>query len=367
MKIVVDINHPAHVHYFKNFIWEMQKRGHEILITASEKDISYTLLDNYGFSYVKIGNYGKSILQKMINIPVLDLKMYLAVRKFQSDLFLGFGSIRAAHVSKLMRKPYIAFDDSEPSPFEHLLYVPFADAILTPTSFKKNFGKRHYFYKGYIELCYLHPNYFSPDPSSLEILGENPDSHFVLMRFVAWNAMHDVGKKGFDLASKIHIVMEIAKQMNVYISSEGVLPKELEPYKIKIPPEKIHDIIYYSQMFIGDSQTMTTEAALLGTPAIRCNSFVGEQDMGNFIELERDYGLIFNYSDPKLVLDKALALLKEPRLKLNWAEKRKVLLKDKIDVTSLMVWVVEKYPQIFTELWDHPEFQGRFASDIGVL
>jgi predicted glycosyltransferase len=25
MKIVVYINHPANVHYFKNFIWEMQK------------------------------------------------------------------------------------------------------------------------------------------------------------------------------------------------------------------------------------------------------------------------------------------------------------------------------------------------------
>lgn len=343
MKIVVDINHPAHVHYFKNFIWEMQKKGHEILITASEKDISYTLLDNYGFSYVKIGNYGKSILQKMINIPVLDLKMFLAVRKFRPDLFLGFGSIRAAHVSKVMRKPYVAFDDSEPSPFEHILYVPFADAILTPTSFRKNFGRKHHFYNGYIELSYLHPYYFSPNPSSLEIIGENPDSRFVLMRFVAWNAMHDVGKKGFDLASKIRAVKEISKEMNVYISAEGVLPKELEPYKIKIPPEKIHDILYYSQMLIGDSQTMTTEAALLGTPAIRCNSFVGEHDMGNFIELECDYGLIFNFSDSKLAIDKALVLLKEPHLKLNWAEKRKELLKNKIDVTSFMVEYIENF------------------------
>ena len=357
MKIVVDINHPAHVHYFKNFIWEMQKRGHEILITASEKDISYILLDKYGFSYTKIGNYGKSILQKMINIPILDLKMYLSVRRFQPDLFLGFGSIRAAHVSKLIGRPYIAFDDSEPSPFEHILYVPFADAILTPTSFRKNFGKKHLLYKGYIELCYLHPRYFSPDPLSLEIIGENPDSKFVLMRFVAWNAMHDVGKKGFDLASKIRLVKEISKEMNVYISAEGVLPEELEPYKLKIPPEKIHDILYYSQMLIGDSQTMTTEAALVGTPAIRCNSFVGEQDMGNFMELERDYGLIFNFNDPKLAIEKAITLLKTPYLKVNWAEKRKALLHDKIDVTSLMVWFIENYPQSFAESMKHPDQQ----------
>lgn len=354
MKIVVDINHPAHVHYFKNFIWEMQKKGHDILITASEKDISYILLDNYGFSYRKIGNYGKSILQKMLNIPLLDVTMFQAVRKFQPDLFLGFGSIRAAHISWLMRKPYIAFDDSEPSPFEHILYVPFSEAILTPTSFRKNFGKKHLFYKGYIELSYLHPHFFLPNPSSLEIIGEDPASKFALMRFVGWGAIHDVGKKGLNPASKIRAVKEIAKKMNVYINAEGALPRELEPYKIKIPPEKIHDILYYSQIFMSDSQTMTTEAALLGTPAVRCNSFVGEYDMGNFIELERDYGLIFNYSDSKLAIDKALALLDEPHLKSDWAEKRNRLLKEKIDVTALMIWFIENYPRSFSEMKEHP-------------
>jgi predicted glycosyltransferase len=107
MKIVVDINHPAHVHYFKNFIREMQKRGHEILITASEKEISYRLLDAYGFSYIKLGNYGKSILEKIVNLPLLDFRMYKAVKRFNPDLFLGFGSIRAAHVSRILKKPCI--------------------------------------------------------------------------------------------------------------------------------------------------------------------------------------------------------------------------------------------------------------------
>ncbi len=89
MKIVVDINHPAHVHYFKHFIWEMTRRGHDILITASEKEIAYQLLDLYGFQYVKIGNYGRSILQKLVNVPILDVKMYQAVKKFNPDIFLG--------------------------------------------------------------------------------------------------------------------------------------------------------------------------------------------------------------------------------------------------------------------------------------
>jgi hypothetical protein len=29
MNILVDIGHPAHMHFFKNFLWDMQKKGHD--------------------------------------------------------------------------------------------------------------------------------------------------------------------------------------------------------------------------------------------------------------------------------------------------------------------------------------------------
>jgi hypothetical protein len=75
MRIIVDVNHPGHVHFFKNCIWELQQKGHEILITASEKDVTFNLLDNCGFEYVNLGNYGKSAFQKLVNILIMDLKM----------------------------------------------------------------------------------------------------------------------------------------------------------------------------------------------------------------------------------------------------------------------------------------------------
>jgi len=52
MNIVVDINHPADVHLFKNFISKMKEKGHKILITATKKDVSIKLLDNYDFDYI---------------------------------------------------------------------------------------------------------------------------------------------------------------------------------------------------------------------------------------------------------------------------------------------------------------------------
>jgi uncharacterized protein len=68
--------------------------------------------------------------------------MFQTVKEFDPDIFLGFGSIRAAHVAALLRSPYIALDDTEHARFEHMLYVPFTDAVLLPTSFKKDFGDR---------------------------------------------------------------------------------------------------------------------------------------------------------------------------------------------------------------------------------
>jgi predicted glycosyltransferase len=351
MKIVVDINHPAHVHYFKNFIWEMKRRGNEVLITASEKEISFTLLRNYGFDFINLGTYGNSVSKKFINIPFMDLKMYKAVKRYKPDIFLGFGSIRAAHVSKLMKKPCIAFDDTEHAKWEHRLYVPFTDAILTPACFKKDFGKKQIRYNGYTELAHLHPNYFTPNPAVMDEMGLSKDDTFIILRFVSWTAGHDVGHSG--IKNKIELVRALEKYGRVFITSEGQLPKELGEYKIKVSPEKLHDLLYYASLYVGEGGTMATEAAVLGIPSIYVSSLVGT--MGNFIELEQKYGLMFNYNNPNKAMNKALELIQKSDLKEEWRKKREKLLKDKIDVTAFMVWFIENYPESFKKLKENPQ------------
>jgi predicted glycosyltransferase len=348
VRIVVDINHPGQVHYFKNFIRDVRAHGHEVLVTASEKEITFRLLREYGLDFVPLGSYGNTLAKKALNIPRLDLKMYAAVRKFRPDVFLGFGSIKNAHVSRLMRKPAIAFDDTEPSPVEHMLYVPFTDAILTPSCFRKDFGKKHIRYDGYIELAYLHPDYFRPDPAVLDLAGIGKDDPYSVLRFVGWDAANDIGRTGFDLTTKRRAVRELEKYGRVFISSEQPLPADLEPYRLVAPPGQIHHLLHYAQLLVGDSGTMTTEAALLGTPAVRCDSiYAGGEGFGNFAELERRYGLIYNIASPQEALDRALTLISRPGLKREWRTRRDALLKDKIDVNAFMVRFVEQYPESF--------------------
>lgn len=357
MRIVVDVNHPAQVHFFKNFIWEIQRRGHEVLVTASKKDLTQYLLTKYNFDCCFFGGYGDSIIKKIINVPIIDLKMYRSVKSFQPDLFLGFGSIRAAQVAKLMGKPCINFDDDE---YSYPYYHHFVDAICGFSGFKID-GPKVIKINGFKELAYLHPHHFKPNPAVLEASGISPSEKFSLVRFVSWKAFHDVGKKGFDARSKVNLIEELSEQSNVFISSEAPLPEKLERYRLPIPPENIHDFLYYATLLVSDSQTMTTEAAVLGTPAVRSNSFVGKNDMGNFIELEKKYKLIFNCESEETALNAAVTILNIPGVKDEWAKRREKLLKDKIEVTTFMVWFIENYTKSFAEMKENPEIQYKFG------
>jgi predicted glycosyltransferase len=139
----------------------------------------------------------------------------------------------------------------------------------------------------------------------------------------------------------------LGKYARVFISPEAKLPEDLEQYKLSIPFERIHHALYYAHLLVSDAQTMTTEAAILGTPAIRCNSFVGPDDMGNFVELEQKYDMIYSFREADKARRKAMELIQQPNLKENWAKKRERLLADKIDVNKYMLEFIENYPESF--------------------
>lgn len=345
MKIVVDINHPAHVHYFKNFIWEMKKKGHQVVVTASEKDITFKLLNNYDIDFINVGNYGRTVLMKMLNLPLIDIKYYKLMNKIKPDIILGFGSIRAAHVAFLMRKPSINFEDTEHSMEQIRLYLPFVTSVCTPTSFIRDLGKKQVRFNGYMELAALHPNRFMPNPAVLDDIGITEDERFIIVRFVSWQASHDIGHYG--VRDKIGLVKDLERYGRVLITSEGTVPPELISYQVKVSPEKIHDLLYYASLYIGEGATMATEAALLCTPSILVSSLVGT--MGNFIELEATYDLVFSFMDGEKALVKAESILSNPDSKIEWHKKCERLINDKIDLTAFMIQFVENYPNNFIE------------------
>ncbi|WP_317174575.1 DUF354 domain-containing protein [Aquiflexum lacus] len=51
MKILIDINHSAHVHYFRNFYKIMSKKCHKNLFVLRNKEIEHRLLSSYGIPF----------------------------------------------------------------------------------------------------------------------------------------------------------------------------------------------------------------------------------------------------------------------------------------------------------------------------
>lgn len=344
MRIMVEMGHPGHVHHFKNMIWQLENKGHQIQICAIDKEVAIDLLNTYGFNYCVLGvNRGKGIVGKIPLLIESELKMFNVAKKFKPDLFISRGSPISAHVSKLFRKPSISFNDTEHSTLVDSIVFPFVDTILTPSVFKREFGKKQIRYDGYHELAYLDPNYFTPNPEVLNELGLSEDDTFIILRFVSWGASHDVGQHG--IQNKIEFVKELEKYGRVLITSEAELEPELEPYKIKVSPEKLHDLLYYATLYIGEGATTASECAVLGTHAIYVNTL----RLGYMDEEEEKYDLVYNYSDPESMerdaFDKAKELLKNPNLRQEGQNKRGKLLADKINVTKFMVDFIEQYNQ----------------------
>lgn len=364
-RIIVEVGHPAHVHFFKHMIWNLEKKGHELKICAIDKDVATDLLDAYGFNYKILGiNREGNFISKIPMLINSEYNMLKAAKQFNPDLFISRLTIISAYISRIFKKPHISFSDTEHKGINinNTLSIPFTDVICTPCGFRKHLGRKHVIYDGYPTIAYLHPKYFKPNAEVLDELNLKKDEKYAVLRFAAWSAIHDIGQKGFDLELKIKLVKELEKYAKVFITSESKLDKNLEKYKLTISPEKIHDLLYYATLFVGDSQGMTAESAALGVPAVRCNSFVGHpRDLGFLVELENKYGLIYSIRDPIEALNKSLELIKTPDIKQQWARKREKLLNEKIDVTKFMTWFLENYPESFYKMKESPSIQKKFA------
>lgn len=362
MKMLIDIGHPAHVHLFRNFYFEMKKRGEVPIVTVKNIPSAKLLLDIYSIDYIDIGKKSDTILGKLIYQLHYNWVLFKIVKKHKINFGLGT-SITISHVSKTSSMKSFVFDDDDSSvePLFAKFAHPFADFLISPDvlAYERK-KKNHFTYAGYHELAYLHPQRFKPDPVVLKELDLIPGDVFFVMRFNAFKAHHDIGVRGLSIKQKQEIIKRLTKCGKVFITSEREIEPGFKKYQLNISPEKIHSFLFFATMFIGDSQTMTSEAAVLGTPAIKYNTFAGKLSVPN--EIEKKYGLCFSYPPGKFndMINKIEELIKQPNLKEEWGKKREKMISEKIDVTSFMVWLIENYPESLKIMKENSDFQKKF-------
>jgi len=359
MNILILTGHPAQVHNFRHLKIDLENKGHSVFWMATEKDISKYLLKQYKIKYSALPKPGKSFYSKIFHLIKNTVACFKFLKANKIDIIISRVSPYAALAGFIMQKPHIALADTETSGVYDTVFTKFVSCFVTAKSFQRNLRKDQIWFDGNIELFYLHPNRFQPREDVSRLLGIEKGQPYVVMRFVSWDAYHDKGLKGFTDAKKIKAVKAFSKYTRVFISAEKDLPPDLEPYKIQIPPEKMHDVLAHASLFFGESATMASESAVLGTPAVYLDQ-IGR----GYTDEEEAYGLVSNYknalSDQEQAIQKGLNLLKNPNLKEEMHKNRQRFLENKIDVTAFMAWFVESFPESKRKMLDDPDYQGRF-------
>lgn len=353
--ILFDIGHPAHVHYFRNMINVLKERGNQVLIIAREKEITFLLLEAYNFNYKSRGQGRNTLIGKFFYLFLGAFRVWKYAYRMKIDLYVSFASPYNALASIFYNKPNITFDDTEHNIFNHRIYTSLSSSILTPIDFKKDFGNNHIRFNATMDVAYLHPKYYIY--RNVEFRNHDTNKKIVILRIVSWKASHDLNQSGFKIEEIFSFIEVLKKFADIYISSESTLPKELNEYLINIDPEDMHNYMHNADLFIGESGSMATESVFLGTHSIVLNS--ASSNFGVFDRLSK-YKTFMIAKDFEDLLNTATNLIKQDNLSYEGKKTSSTIIDNCINLTDLMVWFVENYPESHTILKENSDYQNRF-------
>lgn len=346
-RILLYLGHPAHFHNLKIVARKLTEQGCLVLFVAREKDVLFRLLENSPVETVFLpSRKSNSKLGLIGNILQREWRMWKIIRRFKPDVMAGTDLV-IAHIGRLTGTPSILIneDDLDQVPHFARLGVRFADLNLAPSVCRvRGYEKNTWVYNSYHELAYLHPDHFVPNPQNLAPYLD-PERPFFILRFAQLTAHHDDGKTGITDELAAQLIDMLEPLGDVYITSERPLAKNFEKYRISFPPHLMHDALAAAQLYIGDSQTMAAEAAVLGTPSLRFNDFVGK--LSYLEELEHKYQLTFGFTTnyPDQLLIKVVEVLETSDIQKIWEARRSEMLKDKENLAQIWTQLLLEYPR----------------------
>jgi len=280
LKIWVDIGHSPHVPFFVPIIRELEKDGHEVVITARDSFQTLDLLDLYGLKYRKIGvHYGNDKILKIYSHLIRSMRLF----------FFGLGqnfSVTASHGSPsqqiaacLLRIPQCMSSDYEPSfepTFGKLMKVcrkvavpeVIPDDVLLKTLKPQQIRK----YPGIKEDVYVHN--FRPDSGLLKALKISPKDIVVTLRPPATYAHYHSSESEKLMARVISFALSKPGVTLIFLprthkqKEEAIQLSKEHCGRVIVPPSALDglNVIWNSDLVVSGGGTMNREAASLGVP-----------------------------------------------------------------------------------------------------
>jgi hypothetical protein len=338
MRILLDVTHPADVHFFARPRENWRAAGHEVEVVARDKDVARPLLERLGVAYTPVGRAGRGLLGLGRELLTRQARLLRLLRARRPDVVAAFGGTFVVHPARRLGLRSVIFTDTENARVSNGIALPFASLVCTPRCYPRRVRAPQLRFRGYKELSYLHPRYFTPDPAALAAAGLRAGERYIFMRLVAWRSGHDFFDHG--LIDPRAAIERLERQARVVISAEGGLPADLESRRFSGPLETLHHVLAGAALVFGESPTVAAEAAVLGAPAV----VVSTSRRSYLDELEQRYGLVSFHGHPRRgqaeALDRAEAWLRDPRTPAVWRERRARMLAEQEDVAEFVTDVV---------------------------
>lgn len=364
MRFLFYLVHPAKFQFHKVQINALKTKGHQVDVVINTKDILEDLVREEGWEYTNI--FPKSRKIKGVHVYIAaGISLFLSIYRLwkfakgkKYDLFVGDALVYLGRIRGIPSF-YPTDDVLAAVPEQRTWFIP-ANYIIAPqiTDIGKYKSKK-IAYKGYKALAHLHPNHFKPDLLKLpeELRQGLP---YFLIRCTGFGATHDINKTGINDELLFKLEKLLLPHGKILITSERQLPESLAKYKLNIKKNDMSHYIAFAKIFIGDSTTMSTEAAVLGTPSVEFDEYFYEIEQ--MIELEQKYKLIhcFRSNQQSEMLTKVDELLNVSNLKDLYTSRRNKLLEDTIDVSSFLIWLFENHPNSTNSYFSNPSIQETF-------
>ena len=367
MNILFVSGHPAQVHNFRNVRLELLNKGHQVFWLTTPKDIAANLLNIYDIPHTMLHKPNGGLISKAWTLLRNVVWEIGYLRRNKIDIAITRTCPYTTIAAKICGVKHIIIDDTEHAAQQMMLFSNIGDSIIVPECFWMKLRDDELRFPGNIELFYLHKNRYAPSPV-WNLLNIKKDTRYALVRFVKWNAWHDtklVG--GFTLDQKRELIQRLSQHLRVFISSEEELPADLDPYRIQIPIDRMHDVQAAASLFVGESATMASESVVLGTPAI----YIDEVGRGYTDEEAREQLLWMYRPVPsakelkanelewilggvKECIEKAEEIASTDFDVASYQQRYTQWLNTKIDCTAWLSWFIENYPQSQQQMHDNP-------------
>jgi len=277
MKIWIDLDNTPHVPFFKPIIRELEKRGHEVVLTARDAFQVCELAERMGLDCKRVGrHHGKNRFLKVIGLGIRSAQLFPFLMREKPALSVSHGSRAQLLLSNLMGVPTVMIMDYEHAQTPLMLrprweIVP---EVMMQGRLHCKARERVRAYNGIKEDVYA-PQ-FKPDPALMNELGLNRTDIIVTVRPPANEAhYHNPESEAFfnEFMDRVHatagikvVLLPRNKNQEAQIRSDH--REWFANGKVVIPARALDglNLLWHSDLVVSGGGTMNREAAALGIP-----------------------------------------------------------------------------------------------------